>query len=283
MPRMTTKRFGCEEARSRTIEANGLGLRVLEWGEPGRPALCFVHGGAAHAHWFDHVAPAFTDRFHVISLDQRGHGESEWPQPPSYTTEDFAADLAAVMDGMAWRQMVLVGHSMGGHNSMAFAAWHPDRVRALVIADARPSLPEERLRTMHRRGQRPLRRHASLAAAVGAFRLLPPDTVAERALLEHIARAGLVQDNGAWRWRFDPSTSGLRRPVDGWAIVHRIVAPTLIVRGERSPVLTRDMAERLRQLIADAEVREIPGAYHHVMLDRPQELVEALEAFFVKL
>jgi pimeloyl-ACP methyl ester carboxylesterase len=279
MPRMTTHTFGCEQARSVRIDANGLHLRVLEWGERGRPPLCFVHGGAAHAHWFDRVAPAFADRFHVISLDQRGHGESEWPRPPSYATEDFAADLAAVMDGMGWQEMVLVGHSMGGHNAMAFAAWHPRRVRALVVADARPALPEERLRTMRRRGQRPLRRHASLGAAVAAFRLLPADTVAERSLLDHIARAGLVEEDGTWGWRFDPSTSALRRPVDGWALVPRIVAPTLVVRGEWSPVLTRDMAARLRQLIARAEVVEIPGAYHHVTLDRPREFVGALDVF----
>jgi pimeloyl-ACP methyl ester carboxylesterase len=283
MPRMTTKRFGCGEARSFRIDANGLQLRLLEWGEPGRPPLCFVHGGAAHAHWFDGVAPAFADRFHVVALDQRGHGESEWPRPPSYATEDFSADLAAVMDRMRWPDMVLVGHSMGGHNALAFAAWHPRRVRALVIADARPSLPDERLRSMHRHGQRPLRRYASLEAAVAAFRLVPPDTVAEPLLLEHIARAGLVQDDGAWRWRFDPGTSGLRRPVDGWAIAHQIVAPTLVLRGERSPVLTRDMAERLRQLIPRTTVVEIPDAYHHITLDRPHQVVRALEAFFTTL
>jgi len=110
---------------------NGLALRALEWGEPGRPGLCFLHGGSAHSHWFDGVAPAFADRYHVISLDQRGHGESDWPPTPAYATENFAADLLGLLDALGWARVTLVGHSMGGHNSMSFSAWHPERVQAL--------------------------------------------------------------------------------------------------------------------------------------------------------
>ena len=159
---MSPLRFGCDTATSRSVRVNGLGLHLLESGVPGRPALCFLHGGAAHAHWFDLVTPAFADRFHVVSLDQRGHGESEWPQPAAYATEDFAADLLALMDRLGWKRMALVGHSMGGHNAMGFAAWHPDRVSALVIVDARPALPPERVDRMHERGRRPPRLHPSL-------------------------------------------------------------------------------------------------------------------------
>jgi len=93
-------RFGCETARARAVGVNGLRLHFLEWGTPGRPALCFLHGGAAHAHWFDLVAPAFADRFHVVSLDQRGHGESQWAEPAAYATQDFVADLIGVMDSL---------------------------------------------------------------------------------------------------------------------------------------------------------------------------------------
>src|SRR5882672_7651453 len=88
-----TARLGCETARKRYVVVGGLRLSFLEWGIAGRPVLCFLHGGSAHAHWFDLVTPAFTDRFHVIALDQRGHGESQWAEPPAYATENFAADL----------------------------------------------------------------------------------------------------------------------------------------------------------------------------------------------
>ncbi|MGH7392011.1 MAG: alpha/beta fold hydrolase [Candidatus Rokuibacteriota bacterium] len=257
----------------------GLTLNLLEWGVSGRPGLCLLHGGAAHAHWFDLVAPALADRFHVVALDQRGHGESDWPRPPAYGTEDFAADLLGVLDAIGWERVGLAGHSMGGHNAMAFAAWHPARVRALVVIDSRPALPEDRLAMMHRRGERPLRRYATADEAVAAFRLLPRETVADPALLAHVARAGVARRDGGWSFRFDPEANRRRRPVDNWTLVSRITAPTLIVRGERSPILPREMAERLRGAIPDARLVEIPGAYHHLVLDRPAEFTAAVARF----
>ena len=275
---MTTS-LGCEQARSRTLHVRGLRLHFLESGQPGAPALLFLHGGAAHAHWFDKVTPAFADRFHVVSLDQRGHGESQWAEPPAYGTEDFTADLLELMDRLGWSRMIVVGHSMGGHNAMTFSAWHPERVRALVIVDARPAIPAERLQVMHARGRRLPRAHPSEEAAIQSFRLLPRETFAEPTFLAHLARAGMTRRNGGWGWRFDPATHGNRRPVDAWPLLDRITAPTLIVRGGLSPVLTPEMAERLHTTIRASTLVTIPDAYHHLTLDRPNEFTSALQGF----
>ena len=254
-------------------------LSALEWGEAGRPALCFLHGGSAHAHWFDGVAPAFAGRYHVLSLDQRGHGESRWPARPAYATADFAEDLAGVMSALGWERMALVGHSMGGHNAMSFAAWHPERVSALVIADSRPSLPAERLDRMHRRGHRGPWRHESVQAAISSFRLLPRETVADPALLEHLAREGIVERDGRFVYRFDPACNGERRPVDAWPLLERIKAATLLVRAEHSPVLTRALAQEMVKRIPQVRLAEIPGAYHHLVLDAPEAFTEVLRDF----
>jgi len=275
--------LGCERARSRVVDVNGLRLHFLESGPSGAPAICFLHGGAAHAHWFDAVTPAFSDRFHVVSLDQRGHGESAWAEPPAYGTEDFTGDLVGLMDVLGWARMIVVGHSMGGHNAMTFAAWHPERVAALVIVDSRPAIPAERLTVMHARGRRIPRVHPSEDVAVQSFRLLPRETVADRALLAHVARAGLMRRDGGWAWRFDPATHGARQPVDAWPLLPRITAPTLITRAALSPVLTQDMAERLRASVPRASLVTIPGAYHHLTLDRPAEFSTALSTFLATL
>ena len=275
--------LGCERARSRVVDVNGLRLHFLESGPAGAPPICFLHGGAAHAHWFDAVTPTFTDRFHVVSLDQRGHGESAWAEPPAYGTEDFTGDLVGLMNVLGWARMIVVGHSMGGHNAMTFAAWHPERVAALVIVDSRPVIPAERLTVMHARGRRIPRVHPSEDAAVQSFRLLPRETVADRALLAHVARAGLMRRDGGWAWRFDPATHGARQPVDAWPLLPRITAPTLITRAALSPVLTQDMAERLRASVPRASLVTIPGAYHHLTLDRPAEFSAALSTFLATL
>jgi pimeloyl-ACP methyl ester carboxylesterase len=276
---MTDLHLGCASARHRTIDVNGLPLHLLESGPAGGPGLLFLHGGAAHAHWFDRITPAFADRYHVVALDQRGHGESGWARPPAYATEDFVADLRGVADALGWDRFVVAGHSMGGHNAMAFTAWHPARVRALVMIDSRPAIPAERLAVMHRRGERPPRRHATLEAAVAAFRLLPPDTTADPALLAHVARAGIVEREGRWQVRFDPDANRLRRPTDGWRLLDRVTAPTLLVRADRSPVLSAPMVERILGLVPHAALAEIPGAYHHLVLDAPEAFCAALAAF----
>ena len=271
--------FACETARNRRVEVRGLELRILEWGPPGPSGVLLLHGGAAHAHWFDAVATAHGEHRHVVALDQRGHGESAWAIPPAYATEDFAADIVGVLDALRWDSAVLIGHSMGGHNAIGCAAWYPERLRGLVIVDSRPAIPAERLTQMKERGARPHRRHPSVEVAAAAFRLLPPETRAEPVLVTHLARESVAWQDGAVSLRFDPACYGSRVPADGWQLVPRISAPTLVVRGELSPILTRPMAERLRAEIAGARLVEIPGAYHHLVLDRPEAFVREVRDF----
>jgi pimeloyl-ACP methyl ester carboxylesterase len=265
------------------MAVGGLRLHVFEWGTPAPSGVLLLHGGAAHAHWFDAVAPALAGRRHVVALDQRGHGESDWARPAAYATRDFVADLLGVLDGLGWEQAVLAGHSMGGHNAIAAAAWHPERVKGLVIVDSRPTIPTERLAQMRERGTRPPRRHPTVDAAVAAFRLLPPDTVAEPAFLAHLARESVVARDGAVSLRFDPACYAAREPVDAWPLLSRITAPTLVVRGERSPILPRPMADRLRAEVPGARLVEIPDAYHHLVLDRPEPFALAVRSFLDEL
>lgn len=284
MPGMSaTPPYACATASRRSFAVNGFTLRALEWGTRGRPVLCFLHGGSAHAHWWDAVASAFTDRYHVLALDQRGHGESDWPSPraegTAYATADFTSDLLGVMDALGCERMILCGHSMGGHNSMAFAAWHPERVNRLIVVDSRPAIPAERLAHMHRRGHRGPLRYESFEQAVERFRLLPRDTVANPRLLDHLARQGIVERDGRFLYRFDPACNGQRRPTDVLPLLPRITAPTLLVRAEHSPVLSRTTADEMARRISRARLAEIPGTYHHLVLDQPAAFTAILDRF----
>ena len=215
----------------------------------------------------------------VARVPVRGHGASQWAPDPAYATEDFAHDLVGVMDALGWDRMTVIGHSMGGHNAMAFAAWHPERVDRLVVVDSRPAIPAERLQNMHRRGARGPMRHETLDSALKSFRLLPRETVADPRLLEHLARAGITEREGRFLYRFDPACNGRRRPTDGWALLDRITAQTLLVRGEHSPILPREMAAEMLARLAHARLVEIPGTYHHLVLDAPGAFARALEDF----
>jgi pimeloyl-ACP methyl ester carboxylesterase len=104
------------------LEANGVKLHYLDYGTAGRRPMLCLHGGAAHAHWFDYVAPGFTPGHHVRSLDLRGHGDSAWAGQDTYAWQTYAADVNAFVEKLDLRDFVLIGHSMGGMVSLVHAA-----------------------------------------------------------------------------------------------------------------------------------------------------------------
>src|SRR5215831_14594415 len=124
--------------RDATIHHAGLRLHLLDWGAIGLPPLLLLHGGAQTAHSFDEVAPALARDHHVLALDQRGHGDSDWAA--RYDREAFTGDIGAVLDAHGWEAATLVALSLGGLNAIAFAASHPERVRGLAVIDVVPTV-----------------------------------------------------------------------------------------------------------------------------------------------
>lgn len=265
--------------RDRFVSVNGLRLRYRDWGGDGQPCLA-LHGAAAHAHWWDPVAPLLRPRLRVLALDWRGHGRSDWPRPPTYRTEDFAADLRGVIRRLRLERVIVAGHSMGGHAALAFAAWYPTALERLVVLDARPAVNLARLLELQARGVRPPRVFRSRSAGLRRFRLSPPETTAPAALLWAVGGRGLRRlRSGRWVYRFDPACTATRVPVDAWPLLPRIRVPTLIIRGEKSTVLSREVAERMAKAIPSARLDELAGIHHHVMLDAPDAVAARVLAW----
>ena len=124
--------------RQRFVDARGLRFSAVVWGEARRPALVLLHGLVVEAHCWDPFANALQDEFQLIAFDLRGHGDSDWPQPPSYETQDFVDDLAALAGRWPLERFSLVGHSSGAAAAFAFALSHPDMVERLVVLDPAP-------------------------------------------------------------------------------------------------------------------------------------------------
>src|SRR5262249_56404701 len=117
----------------------------------------------------------------------------------------------------------------------------------------------------------------TLSAALARFRLRPAETTAPSALLRTLARHGVVRlPSGRWRYRFDPACEHTRMPVDCWPLLPRITSPTLVVRGEYSTILEREVGRRMAKAIPSAVLEEIPGAHHHVTFDAPRTLADGI-------
>ena len=129
--------------QDRFVTVNGLRLHYLDWGSPDKQPFIMLHGIGRVAHSFDHIAPRFNKDYHVIAIDMRGHGDSAWSPEGAYLVEDYAKDLAAFVEQLNLRNVVLLGNSTGGRVVQVYAGMHPERVAKLVVEDVGPERTNE--------------------------------------------------------------------------------------------------------------------------------------------
>ncbi|HUF81359.1 MAG TPA: alpha/beta hydrolase [Burkholderiales bacterium] len=269
---------------SRFIEAGGLRLRYLEYGDGratgNRPVMLCLHGGAAHAHWFDFVAQDFLGDYRVLALDQRGHGDSAWAVPPDYSYDRYAADLAEVAGKLDLRDFVLIGHSMGGTVSLMYAAAYPGRVKQLIVVDSTLQMTVERVAALREVGTRKGSRYATQEEFISRFRLRPAGTTAAPEVIRHLALNGSRRDrDGGWTHKFDRNVYATRETVDGLPCWNHIRIPALLVKAARSQRISPQVFAEVKSRCPQVELAEVPDADHHVTLDNPAGFARAVRPF----
>lgn len=269
------------EPKERTLQAQGLTFHYTEWGEPDSPHVLLLHGLSSTCRIWDPTARALQDRYHIIALDQRGHGDTSWAEDGSYTTADFVGDLEALVDLWGLNQLDLIGLSMGGMNSIAFAARHPDRVKHVVQIDIPPKILREK------RPNRDLDKHisehghAEMESHDSALKLvrLTNQTTPDGPLMHRLRHLLKQLPNGKWQNKHDPRVSYYWDPADLWEELPRVTAPVLIIRGGKSEVLRDKDAERMLQEFPNAKLVDIPEAGHTVPEDATEAFIETIEPF----
>ena len=268
---------------NRFVEVNGVRLHYLDYGTAGRTPMLCLHGGAVNAHWFDFVAPGFTADYHMRSLDQRGHGDSAWAEPPDYSYARYAADLAELVEKLDLRDFVLMGHSMGGLVSLVYAATYPGRVKKLVLIDSTLVATPERVAVLHQVGGREGKTYPTRQAFIENFSVRPAGTTAAPEILRYLAeRSGRQGADGLWRHKFDRNVYAQRVFLDIPPYWDRIRIPALLVKGGRSDRITPEIVKDAKARCRHVELVEVPGADHHVTLDNPPGFVEAVRGWLEK-
>jgi len=128
--------------RSHNIVLRHQRFHYLEWGDPGAQPVVLLHGGHQSAHSWDLVSLHLADRYRVLALDQRGHGDSEWARDGDYCNYTMSLDARAFIETLGLDRPLVMGHSMGGRNSMLMEKHAPGLMRALVIVDVGPETAE---------------------------------------------------------------------------------------------------------------------------------------------
>lgn len=268
------------QAHDRFIRINGLTLHYREWGNPGAPPVVLLHGGSAHAHWWDFFGDAIADTYRVLALDLRGHGDSEHADPPAYRIADYAVDLAAFADALPVPRFHLVGHSLGGIVATAYAGRAPERVRSLVIVDSQPRISHAGAHYMLRLHNFPQLHYRDHAEAVRRFRLLPKATSAAPEVLAHVAAHSFRQvADGRWTLKFDRESLAHAEAQDLTNVLASLRCPLLLIRGEHSTLVSSRALAVMRAAAPRAAAVDIPNAHHHVMLDDPPEFARIVRGF----
>lgn len=292
------------------VRSHRIEVAALDYGNPGAPPMLLVHGMRDLAWSLDSIAQAFRERFHVVALDLRGHGDSD--HVGYYALPHFILDVRAAVRGLALERPVLVGHSFGGEVVAQYAGLFPEVPRAVVLIEGLGPPPwegegsreagtfwarsmVERLDAIDPEG-RPL---ASLDEATARIVASHPrlDPARARFLAEQGVRA---HPAGGLRWKWDPylvTTWGSFNFGQMEQMWSRIAAPTLALNGARSgefwrrdvgvarrggdleAYLAPDELQRRLDCFRDVECVEIEGAGHMVHFDAPDALNAALDEF----
>ncbi len=267
------------------------GLRLVgdARGDPDAWPVLFLHGGGQTRHaWGATAERVAAGGWRSITIDLRGHGESEWASNGDYSFTAHCADCIAVVDQLG-RPPVLVGASLGGMAAM-LAEGTSDRTvsSGLVLVDITPKTNPEGIQRIAAFMQSGIDGFGSLEEAAEAIAAYTPHR--KRAMNPAGLQKVLRERNGRWYWHWDPGVIGLGRTevvpdrLIGLLDVatSNIAVPTLLVRGALSDVVTQEGVDDLLARIPGATVVDVDGAAHMIAGDRNDAFSDAVVAFLAE-
>ena len=266
----------------REVLLNGRKFHYLDWGSPDKEPMLFLHGALQQGHSWDFVSLSLCSDYHVMALDARGHGDSQWAEDEDYSLDAHQRDLDAFADALGLRNIILVGHSMGGRNSYVFTHRRPEVVKALVIVDTGPRMLQQGISRIQRFRELPdeLDSYEEFADRIQEYTGRTRQQVLG-ALKYSIRR----REDGKWTWKYDKI---LRSPAfqpaswtpeQLWECLGSIRIPTLVIRGDRSDLFTQETLDKMMETIPNSTSAVVSGAGHLVAGDNPAGFLQALRSF----
>jgi pimeloyl-ACP methyl ester carboxylesterase len=272
------------QPKEKSVNVNGINLHYLDWGAEGKPKVLLLHGLRGHRHSWDDVSAEFYQNYHIFALDQRGRGESDWAPGGDYSSESFVADLEGFCAAVGLDKFILIGHSMGGRNSMAFAGENADKIEKMVIIDIGPDLnPIGSGRITQEMIDVP--EEFDSFEAVFEYQRKQNRFCSEPVLRRRLTYATRELPNGKFGWRYDleireqrRNSTGAKQP-DLWLTLPKINCPVLIVRGSETDTLGLETAEKMVEVLPDGKLVHVERAAHMVFEDNPEGFISVLHDF----
>ncbi len=271
------------------VALDGISLAVREW--PGKgPAIVCVHGLTANHTCWASMADILTPGYRLIAYDLRGRGESDKPDK-GYSLEAHGEDLGRLLDHFKLKKAIVMGHSLGAHIALRFAAKHPARVSKLVLVDGGLDVRAEVLDSLRPAINRLGVDFPSLEMFLQFIRMLPMFEGRWNDYLDRYFRydvetlpSGAVRSKAA-KHAIEEELANLERE-RLWVWHHQVRCPTLIFRapdGLLTPtdcLMTREEGEAMSHAIAKSTLVVVPKTNHYtVLLGSHPRVKAALRAF----
>jgi pimeloyl-ACP methyl ester carboxylesterase len=272
-----------------TLPGSGIRLAADVVGGANAPTLLFLHGsGQTRQSWGRALEEAAKRGYRALSLDLRGHGDSDWSPDGKYTLDSFAADVRQAIEYLGGAP-ILVGASLGGIIGLLIAAAPSPPLRALVLVDITPRVEMSGAREVS----------AFMDSAPNGFASVEEAADAVSAYLPHRQRpkdtSGLKRNlrlrDGRYYWHWDPAMLQMGRdaeskiggpnPLEKAARAVRI--PALLIRGGRSRIVSEAGVREFLEMVPHAEFVDISGAHHMVAGDANDAFNDAVFTFVDKL
>jgi pimeloyl-ACP methyl ester carboxylesterase len=270
--------------RSCNIVLRQMRFHFLEWGQPDAPVIVLLHGGHQSAHSWDLVSLHLAQRYRVLALDQRGHGDSEWARDVTYSNNEMSLDAEAFIGAMGLRRPVLIGHSMGGRNVMLLTRRTQALLHAAVIVDVGPELSEQG--------------RAAIAGFVQVNQEFDDlehfvrnvrqyDPYRSREHIERTVKYNMLQRaDGKFVSKCDSNPRRLNIVRGSGPLENITLAdaagfdlPVLLVRGANSNILAPDAAERFAAALPYGTLVTVPDCGHNVHGQNTKGFIGAVDGF----
>jgi esterase len=270
--------------RSGNVVMRQMRFHFLEWGRSDAPVIVLLHGGHQSAHSWDLVSLHLAQNYRVLALDQRGHGDSEWARDVVYSNLEMSLDAEAFITAMGLQAPIVIGHSMGGRNTMLLLRRNQAIARAAVIVDVGPELSDKGREAIagfvqgnqefddlehfvrNVRQYDPYRSREHIERTVKYNMLERADGKYVSKCDSNPRRLGIVRASGPTENITLEDAAGLDLPV-------------LLVRGEKSNILAPDAAERFAAALPQGKLVTVPDCGHNVHGQNTQGFIAALGGF----
>jgi pimeloyl-ACP methyl ester carboxylesterase len=270
--------------RSCNIVLRQMRFHFLEWGRADAPVIVLLHGGHQSAHSWDLVSLHLATRYRVLALDQRGHGDSEWARDVMYSNNEMSLDAEAFIAAMSLEKPIIIGHSMGGRNTMLLLRRNPAVARAAVIVDVGPELSEKGRAAIAGfvQGNQEFDDLEHFVRNVRQYDPYRPREHIERTVKYNM----LERADGKYVSKCDsnPRRLGIVRgsgPLENITLQDSATfdLPVLLVRGANSNILAPDAAERFAAALPRGRLVTVPDCGHNVHGQNTKGFIGALDEF----